>query len=381
LFLRRGVAMRVAFHIDQLWFKAPGGIGTYVWELVPALERQDPSLELVPFAATWASPPPRMWTRRDSPIDVPGSIRSLYPRWDLFARPQLPGSLASCDVVHATNHAAIPPAGRGRRLVVTVHDLAFEYFPSAFPRNWRWLFKAGVRAAVRRADAILTPSRNTAEDLLSRTRVDPSKLHVVPLAASLEMGSLAVDEVLERLKLRRPYVLFVGTLEPRKNVVRLVRAYRRAAAAGAPHSLVLVGPLGWQSDALMREVALSGPGEISMTGLLAEDELDAVYRGADAFCYPSLYEGFGLPVLEAMARGVPTIASSVSAVPEVAGDGALLVDPRSVRDIAEALQRVLFDSELAEGLSTRGRSQSERFSWDETARGTLRVYEHVLGGK
>jgi glycosyltransferase involved in cell wall biosynthesis len=175
--------------------------------------------------------------------------------------------------------------------------------------------------------------------------------------------------------------LFVGTLEPRKNVVRLVRAYRRAAAAGAPHSLVLAGPLGWQSDALMREVALSGPGEISMTGLLAPDELDAVYRGADAFCYPSLYEGFGLPVLEAMARGVPTIASSVSAVPEVAGDGALLVDPRSVRDIAEALQRVLFDSELAEGLSVRGRGQSERFSWDETARGTLRVYEQVLGAK
>src|SRR5439155_6153439 len=142
------------------------------------------------------------------------------------------------------------------------------------------------------------------------------------------------DDVLERLKVRRPYVLFVGTLEPRKNVVKLVRAYRRVAAAGAPHALVLAGALGWQTDALLREVRLSGPGQIVMTGKLGSEELDALYRGADAFCYPSLYEGFGLPVIEAMARGVPTITSGVSAIPEVAGDAALLVDPRSVREIA-----------------------------------------------
>src|SRR5262245_21932175 len=185
--MHRGLAMRVAFHADQLWFKAPGGIGTYVWELVPALTRQDPSIEIVPFASTWPSPPPRMWAGRAAPVEVPGSIRSLYARWDLIARPPLPASLASTDLVHATNHAAIPPVASGQRLIVTVHDLAFEYFPSAFPRTWRWLFRAGVRAAVRRADAILTPSRNTAEDLLSRTKVDPSKLHVVPLAASLDV--------------------------------------------------------------------------------------------------------------------------------------------------------------------------------------------------
>jgi len=139
--------------------------------------------------------------------------------------------------------------------------------------------------------------------------------------------------------------------------------------------------MGWQHEPLMRELALSGPGEIVMTGRVSADELDALYRGADAFVYPSLYEGFGLPVVEAMARGVPTITSATSSLPEVAGDAADLVDPRSVRELTDALERVLTDAGHAESLAARGRAQAERFSWDETARLTLEVYEAVSGTK
>ena len=372
----------VALHIDQLSFSAPGGIGTYVRNLVPALARHDPSLRLTLFRSRFeAGPPTERWVR-DFPVeDVPASITTLYPRWDLTARPALPAVLQACDIVHATNPAAVPPAAPGQRLVVTVHDLAFEYYPGMFPRSWRYLYRAGLRATVRRADAIITPSRNTAEDLLSRTKIDPAKLHVVPLAASLGIGNVDPDESLARLKVRTPYVLFVGTLEPRKNLVRLVRAYRRVAATGLPHALVLAGPLGWNHDALMREIALHGPGEILLTGALTDDELDAVYRSADAFVYPSLYEGFGLPVLEAMARGVPTIASTTSALPETTGEAAVGVNPRSVREIAMAIERVLTEEDLADKLSLRGRHQAERFSWEETARLTLQVYEHVRGTK
>jgi glycosyltransferase involved in cell wall biosynthesis len=285
------------------------------------------------------------------------------------------------DVVHATLHAAIPPVASGQKLVVTVHDLAFEYFPGMFPRTWRLLFRLGVRAAVSRADAIVTPSRNTAEDLLSRTKVDPARIHVVPLAASVLAGPADPEPTLARLKIRGPYVLFVGTLEPRKNLVRLIRAYRRVAATGVPHALVLAGPLGWRHDALMREIALFGPGDIVMTGALSEEEIDALYRAADAFVYPSLYEGFGLPVVEAMARGIPTVTSNTSSVPEVAGEATLGVNPRSVREIATAIERVLTDVDLAERLAERGRRRAERFTWDETARLTLQVYERVLGEK
>jgi glycosyltransferase involved in cell wall biosynthesis len=343
---------------------------------------RDPALRLSLFHARFdAQEAPERWLREHWVEELPGSIRALYPRWDLLGRPPLPATLRAADVLHATNPAAVPPAGDGQALVVTVHDLAFEHHPSAFPRTWRTLYRLGLRAAVRRADAIVTPSRNTAEDVLSRTNVDPRKLHVVPLAASLPAGTLPADEVLARLKVPTPYVLFVGTLEPRKNLVRLVRAYRRVAADGFPHALVLAGPLGWHHESLMRELALPGPGEIAMTGALAPEELDAVYRAADLFVYPSLYEGFGLPVVEAMARGVPTVASSTSSVPEVTGDAAVGVDPQSVRQITEAIETVLGDVEVAERLAARGRARSERFTWDETARLTLEVYGAVRGAK
>lgn len=370
----------VAIHVDQLWFAAPGGIGTYVRRLVPALARCDPELRIVAFRARFAPDrePREPWLAEVTVEELGRSIRALYPAWDLLARPQLPPRLRAADVVHATNHAAVPPRAPGQRLVVTVHDVAFLRFPRMFPPAWRALYRLGLRAAVHRADAILTPSLATAEDLVARTRVDPGKVHVTPLAAVLPEGEREVDRVLERLKIRAPYVLFVGTLEPRKNLVRLVRAYRRVAAAGLPHVLVLAGPLGWGHQALLREIALPGPGEIALTGPLPEEDLDALYRGASAFCYPSLHEGFGLPVVEAMARSVPTVTSRTSSLPEVAGDAALAVDPRSVGEIAGALRRVLTDTGLAERLAAAGRERAARFSWEETARLTLEVYREVL---
>ncbi len=192
--------------------------------------------------------------------ELPASIRSLYPRWDLLGRPALPASLRAADLVHATNPAAIPPAGDGQRLVVTVHDLAFEHVPNLFPRAVAPAVprRAPRRCAARRRDH--HARRGTRPRTSCRARdVDPRKLHVVPLAASLPRGALdAEPRCSARLKVRAPYVLFVGTLEPRKNLVRLVRAYRRVAANGVPHALVLAGPLGWQPEALMRELALRG---------------------------------------------------------------------------------------------------------------------------
>ncbi|HYZ14418.1 MAG TPA: glycosyltransferase family 1 protein [Actinomycetota bacterium] len=374
--------MKVALQVDQLFLNAPGGIGTYIRHLVPELANRDPAVEMTLFHSRFDSPePPEPWMREHPMHELRGRMRSLYLRWNVVGRPPLPAPLAGVDIVHVTNHAGVAPAGARQRLVVTVHDLAFDVLPGAFPPRWRVVYRLGVRATVRRADAIVTPSRTTAEDLLSRTAVDPSKLHVVPLAASLPAGKLDADDVLARLKIRGPYVLFVGTLEPRKNLLRLVRAYRRVAAEGFPHALVLAGPLGWHHESLMRELALQGPGEIVMTGEISADELDAVYRAADVFAYPSLYEGFGLPVLEALVRGIPTVASNTSAVPEVSGDAALGVDPRSVRSIAQAISSLVSDVGLADRMAARARAQAQRFSWDETARLTLQVYERALGEK
>jgi glycosyltransferase involved in cell wall biosynthesis len=365
----------LAFHVDQLFYPAPGGIGTYIRNLVPALARQDPSLQIKLFHARFGEDAPERWMRDFWVEEIPHRIKTLYPRWALSGRPHLPRALSSLDVMHAASPSAIPPAGPAQRLVVTVHDLAFLVTPEHFPQAWRQQFRVGLRAAVRRADALITPSRNTAEDLVSRTKVDPARVHVIPLAASTENVATDPEAVLSRLKVPLPFVLFVGTLEPRKNLVRLVRAYRRAASSGLPHALVLAGPLGWRHQTLLREIALRGPGEVLLTGELSAEELDALYRHAAAFVYPALYEGFGLPVLEAMTRGLPVIVSNTSSLPEVAGDAALEVDPESVREIASSIETLLSDETLAERLSARARARAERFSWDETARLTLQVYE------
>ncbi|MGZ5299842.1 MAG: glycosyltransferase family 4 protein, partial [Actinomycetota bacterium] len=185
-------------------------------------------------------------------------------------------------------------------------------------------------------------------------------------------------EALERLGVARPYVLSVGTLEPRKNLVRLVRAYRQVAP-DVPHALVLAGMPGWRTEALEAELARPGPGTIVRTGHVSDDALDALYRGADVFAYPSLYEGFGLPVVEAMAHGVPTLASNTSSLPQVVGDAALLVDPTDVSEIAEGLARLLTETAPADDLRQRGLQRAATFTWAATARATLDVYRQLTG--
>ncbi len=362
--------VRVGLHVDQLWFSAPGGIGTYVRALLRALPALEEAPEVVPFHATWPVPVAELASAET--VEVPGSIVRLYPAWDLAGRPPLPDALAACDVIHATNHAAVPPAPPGRGLVVTVHDLAFERFPALFPPRWRWLYRAGLRATIHRADVVLAPSQATADDLAGRG-ADPDRIRVTPLASSLPSGAGDLDEVLSRLRIPRPYILCPATLEPRKNHVRLLRAFRQVAP-DVPHALVLAGPDGTARAEIDVELARPGGGTVVRTGPLDAEDLDAVERGADLVAYVSLYEGFGLPVIEAMQRGVPVVASTTPAVAETAGDAAVLVDPEDVAAIAEGLAAALTDEELRATLSARGRERAAGFSWERTARATLDAY-------
>lgn len=372
----------VAFLVDQLLSPIPGGIGTYVRQLLPALRTADPTLDVRLFHSRIEPQPdlPRPSELDHWPVTaLDHGIRRLYPAWSLLRRPALPPELSGLDLVHSPSPAAVPPPGRGQRLVVTVHDLAFVVHPELFPTQWRLMYRAALSRAARSADAVLTVSRHTAEDLVRHTRIDPRRIHVTPLAAVLPEGPADVDATLARLKIRTPYLLYVGTLEPRKNLVRLVRAYRRAAATGLPHALVLAGPVGWHHEPILAEASRGSPGSVILTGPTRDDrELDALYRGAALFCYPSLYEGFGLPVLEAMARGVPCVLSTSSSLPEVAGDAALLVDPRSTAGIADAIQRAAGDAELAGRLRTLGAERAARFSWATTAEKTLEAYRSLL---
>jgi glycosyltransferase involved in cell wall biosynthesis len=368
----------LAVLVDQVLGSVPGGSGAYVRHLVPALAAADPAMDVALFHTRIPEARPESWMRRHWVEELPGGMRSLYPQWALRRGPALPLGLSQRDLLHAPTALAIPPAGDDQRLVVTVHDLAFLVHPEAFPRRWALVYRAGLARAVRSADALIAVSRHTAEDLMRRTRVRPAKVYVTPLAPTLPHGDADVEKVLARHRVHAPYILSVGTLEPRKNLARLVRAYRRLAARGAPHALVLAGPVGWRPAELLAETTKEGPGSVVLTGFVSEDDLDALYRGADVFVYPSVYEGFGLPVLDAMARGVPTIVSTSSSLPEVAGEAAVPVDPRSIAGIVEALERVTTDGALAARLRDAGRARAARFTWEDTARRTLDVYKTIL---
>jgi len=267
-----------------------------------------------------------------------------------------------CDVFLSTNSyltvwfTRIPCA-------VIVHDLvAFLDGMQAQPRAAR-IERATIRPALRRAAVLLCNSEATRSDLVGRFPAAGAKTRVVPFAADARFAAAAPDpEVLARHRLDRPYVLAVGTLEPRKNLERLIAAWE-----GLPdsHALALVGPRGWDDERIV--AAAQRAGDVRLLGRVSDADLGALYAGAACFAYPSLYEGFGLPVLEAMAAGAPVLTSNVSSLPEVAGDAALLVDPRDTDAIREGLSRLLGDDALRARLRERGRARAAEFSWDRTA--------------
>jgi glycosyltransferase involved in cell wall biosynthesis len=268
--------------------------------------------------------------------------------------------------------------------VVTVHDISFRVYPETFSRRDRLLLSWGVPLALRRATRIIAVSEFTKRDLLRRYGVPEEKVRVTHEAAAPEFEPVKDPTRLQAARrkygLTFPYILSVGNLQPRKNLRALLEAFLSAKSErGIAHRLVVVGKRGWQAAAFLREVGVQGlEGEVVFTGYVPTEDLPDLYSAADLFVYPALYEGFGLPPLEAMACGTPVVASSAASLPEVLGEAALLVDPRDVRAMTSAILRVLGDADLARRLSGLGLAQARRFSWERTARETVEVYREAL---
>jgi len=332
--------LKVALNTSQLSQPVPGGIGRYVAGLRDRLPRA--GVDVVAFG--------------------PRARHALtYERWHRLPVPvRLP---AGVDVVHAPS-LAIPPVGR-RPLVVTVHDLVFELQPEFLtPRGVRF-HRRGLARAQRRATAIIVPSRYVA-DLLVERGFAPATVHVIHhgVDAGADRPALEIDRALGRLGVAEPFVLTVGTVEPRKGFDVLAAAMRDVDA-----DLVIAGAAGWG-----RTVPL---GRARLLGHVSDDDLDALYRRATLLAFPTRGEGFGLPVVEAMVRGCPVVASDVASIPEVAGGAALLVPPGDARALAAAITTLLADDAVRRDLAGRGRARAAAFSWDACITAHRQVYEHT----
>ncbi len=272
------------------------------------------------------------------------------------------------------------PPGSGPPTVMTVHDLGYEYFPAAHKPLQRWYLQWSTRYAVRQATRLICVSEATRTDLMRWYGASAAKLDMVHEG---DVRRPVADQAIAHraaLGVTRPYMLFLSTLQPRKNLERLIRSYTRLVQSrDLTLDLVLAGQPGWRSESIVRAARLSPAADrIRLLGYVDETAAAALYAGARFFCYPSLHEGFGLPVLEAQSVGVPVMTSRHSSLPEVAGDAALLVDPEDEEDIAAAMLRLSEDEALRQELIRKGHENVKRFSWPKAARETLEVLKKAM---
>jgi len=299
---------------------------------------------------------------------TPGSLRWAqwqYSRWalqdvvDLFWSPR--------------HHLPLLLPRRIAR-VVTIHDLVWRQFPETMRRKNLWLERALMGPSIATADKVICVSKFTASEVSRYYPAAIGKCRVIHEAAE---ESVVIDMLPRGMPSR--FLLFVGTLEPRKNLPRLLRAFARLRDDATVPPLVIVGGGGWGGEDLPRLIEqLDLQERVILSGYVSDAQLQALYAAAHCLLMPSLYEGFGLPVLEAMQHGVPVIASSTSSLPEVVGDAGLLVNPYAETEIAGAIQRLVHDTDLHQQLSARARTRSEGFSWQQAARETLALFEETL---
>jgi glycosyltransferase involved in cell wall biosynthesis len=365
--------MKVGFDATTLTGQI-SGVGGYTAQLLEALA-----------GGAGLGPGDRLMVFSNRPLEVeerPGVevyARRRFPIRSVWMQLVLPSILRDTapDVVHFTNYLA--PVVTRAPFVVSFHDMSLHLLPQAHTLKKRLLTASLIPTVARKAARILVPSESTRRDVIRLLGVDPGRLRLVPYAASPSYRVLGEGpEALAARGVRPPYFLYVGTLEPRKNLARALRAFVSVAAEWPDHQFVIVGQAGWKYAEILSEAGRPELADrVVRTGYLPEAELPLFYNHAVALVYPSLYEGFGLPVIEAMASGAPVLTSRTSSLGEIAHDAALLVDPESETEIAEGLRALAGDGALRESLRAKGASRAALFSWERTARETADVYREV----
>jgi len=356
--------VRVAYTLEQCWHDVPGGTAVAALRVAEALAEQR-DIELVGVAGRHAEQPPEPWRPPIAVAQLPLAPPWLYQAWLRMRWPAVERATGRVDVTHATTVIPCPTAAP---LVVTLHDLAFLHDESHFTAHGARTFRQSLRLIVRRADLVLCSSQSTMDDGL-RAGIGADRLRLVPLGVDVERARPDdVARVRARYALPERFLLFVGTVEPRKNLTKLASA---VAMLDEPIPLVIAGTDGWGDVAA--DMANDG---VRFLGFVPADDLGPLYAAAEVFCYPSEREGFGLPVLEAMAQGTPVVTSRGTATEETAGRAAVLVDPGDPADIARGIAEAR--GHLTD-LADRGVARAQQQTWSETAALTAAAYREIAG--
>ncbi|MGQ9631095.1 MAG: glycosyltransferase family 4 protein [bacterium] len=358
-----------------------GGAGKYIINLIKGLANVDKENMYYIFAKKRDLSKFNINQRNFNFIACSTNIRPLRLLWEQFV---LPFHLwrYKIDVLHSPHYTTPLMLGRWKS-VVTFHDMTFYLYPERHILSKRLFFKIVIPLSLRRCDWAIANSNSTKEDMIRILNADPCKITVIHLAADPRYKPIGDLERLETIKrdlgISNKYILYVGTLEPRKNIPQLIKAYSELRKKGIRHRLVIAGGKGWNYDNIFNLIkSLNLEDKVIFTGYVSEKELPILYNGADVFIYPSLYEGFGIPPLEAMSCGVPTISSNASSLPEVVGEGGILVDPGNIEALRDVMYQVLTDNSLRIELCKKGLEQAGKFSWEKTAEETIKVYKKAL---
>jgi glycosyltransferase involved in cell wall biosynthesis len=379
--------MRIALNAQKLSFAQAyhkGGISRYIFHLLKQL-RDLPTPHRYEAFVPRPAPPGVLEETKRFRVRSSGALTEHPAARVLWEQLVLPAqTIGRADLLHGTAFA-LPIAWPGRSLV-TVFDLSFLRHPQFFNRGNRLYLTLSSRIAARRADRVLTIAEHGRQEVIELLGVAAEKVTTTYCAADERFRPLPAGEVAAfraRRGLPERFILYLGTLEPRKNITTLLRAYARLRAQwpGAP-TLVLAGATGWLYDEIFTEIESLGlSDQVLRPGFVSDDEQPLWYNAAAVFAYPSLYEGFGLPPLEAMACGTPVVVSNATSLPEVVGEAGILVPPLDVQALADGLRRVLEDETLAARLSEAGQEKAAQFSWRRMARETLDCYDEVASSR
>ncbi len=358
--------MKIAVDASSILVRS-AGVKNYVWHWIRAMRAQagEQAVEAFPFVGDLGA-----LNHEGSPYGTLGTLWRIGWLYgvNVPGLPWLDWLHRRCDVFHASNQTRIPP--RRMKLTATVHDLTALILPELHTAGNIGADRGFAERILKRADGLIAVSENTRQDAIRLLGVKPERIRTI------YSGIPEAFFGAPKLQRAKPYVLYLGTIEPRKNLDTLLQAWGALPpdVRGA-FDLVVAGPVGWAAPATVERVQR----EAVYLGYVPEGQIASLVAGATAFAYPSLYEGFGFPVAQAMAAGVPVLTSSTSCLPEVAGDAALLVDPRSEAEITAGLLRLLTEPSVRERLAAAGPPRAARYRWDTCARESLAYFREITG--